>query len=77
MKYPGPPSRVLYPALLSISDESAALLNEMAHDMNISLDELLSGIAEDSVSGLTQSDRSSPPVPNSVSTQHLKDLLGN
>tara|TARA_Y100001968_G_scaffold134192_1_gene122454 strand:- start:741 stop:974 length:234 start_codon:yes stop_codon:yes gene_type:complete len=75
MKFPGSPSRVLFPALISITDESAALLNEMAHDMGISLDELLSGIAEDSVSGLGQLNLSSNEIPNSVSTQELKDLL--
>ena len=77
MKFPGPPSRVLFPALISITDESAALLNEMADDMNISLDELLSGIAEDSVSGLSQLYLSAKEVPDSVSTQQLKDLLDN
>ena len=69
--YPGPSSRVLFPALLSISDESAALLHEMAKDMNISLDELLSGIAEDSVSGLAHSLSVPKTVPNSISTQYL------
>ena len=72
---PGPSSRVLFPAILSISDESAALLQEMAKDMSISLDELLSGIAEDSVSGLAHGLSVRRTVPSSISTQYLKDLL--
>ncbi len=76
MRPANPQGRVLFPAILSLSDESAALLNEMAQDMSISLDELISGIAEDSVSGLSQTHTTiQRHFPDSVSTQHLKDLI--
>ena len=78
MKYPGPQERILYPALISLSQETAHLLQSMANDMGVSLDELLSGIAEDSVSGLQAIDVDLETyIPKSCSRNQLEQLLEN
>ena len=76
--FPGPAERVLFPAYLSVTQEAACLLAEMADDMGISVDELLSAIAEDSVSGLNFNKKlKNLEVPDSCSREHLIRLLNN
>ena len=53
MKYLDPSERVLFPVIISVRAETAQLLDEMASEMEISLDEALSAMAEDAVAGLS------------------------
>ena len=55
MKYLDPAEQVLVPVVLSLRGDSAALLSEMASEMELSLDELVSSITEDSLLGLAKS----------------------
>ena len=55
MKFLDPSEQILLPVCLSLRGHTFDLLTEMASEMNISVDELLSGIAEDSVIGLKRS----------------------
>ena len=54
MKFLDPSEQILLPVCLSLRGQTVGLLSEMASEMNVSVDELLSGIAEDSVIGLTK-----------------------
>ncbi len=47
--------RSLLPSILSLLHESEAILYEMASELNVSIDELISAIVEDSVLGLKYS----------------------
>tara|TARA_Y100001970_G_C13548410_1_gene515640 strand:+ start:216 stop:452 length:237 start_codon:yes stop_codon:yes gene_type:complete len=76
MKSSNPPEMVLFPAAISLSQESAYLLNYMANEMSVSLDELISSIAEDSVKEL-QSKKlvEDIHIPGSVSLDQLQKRL--
>tara|TARA_Y100001968_G_C19280881_1_gene679132 strand:- start:772 stop:1005 length:234 start_codon:yes stop_codon:yes gene_type:complete len=75
--YSGSSEGVVFPTLISMSRSSALLLKEMAEDMEISLDELISNIAEDSVADLgMRSDLNCLSVPDSFTRKQLLDLLG-
>ena len=53
MKYLEPSGeQSLIPLIISVRAETARLLSEMAREMGVSLDEVLSFIAEDAVIGL-------------------------
>ena len=54
MKFLDPSEQVLFPVFLSVRADTADLLMEMAKEMDISLDEVLSAIAEESVTGLSR-----------------------
>ena len=76
MKFPEASSRVQFPAIISISHETAFLLKNMADEMSVSLDELISGIAEDSVTGLQSSDLiNGVSIPDSSNTKDLQRYL--
>ena len=77
MKYLDPSEGVFFPALISVRAETAALLREMADEMGTSLDELLSAIAEDSVSDLAASRGflGDVIIPDSCSKKDLMQLL--
>ena len=68
--------RLEFPALISISEDSASLLSEMAKEMGVSLDELISGIAEDSVTGLLSGPAMvNQKVPDSITRNELEEYL--
>ena len=77
MKYLDPSESVLLPVVISVRAETASLLNLMADDMNASLDEVLSAIAEDSVSELNNSKYFSQDIeiPDACSTDYLKRFI--
>ena len=53
MKYLDPSAdQVLVPLIISVRADTAQLLSEMAKEMKVSIDEILSSIAEDAVIGL-------------------------
>ena len=52
MKHLDPSQDILLPAVLTVRADTADLLLEMASDMDVSLDELLSSLAEEAVGGL-------------------------
>jgi len=62
---------------LSLKDETLRLLIEMADDMGISIDDILSSIAEDSVIDLKrfQQDLGMIFIPDKCSTQDLINSL--
>ena len=62
---------------LSLKDETLRLLIEMADDMGISIDDILSSIAEDSVIDLKryQQDLSKIVIPDKCSKQDLINSL--
>tara|TARA_B100000700_G_C14729873_1_gene707842 strand:- start:3 stop:239 length:237 start_codon:yes stop_codon:yes gene_type:complete len=57
MKFLDPTERVLFPVIISVRAETAQLLKEMASEMEISLDEALSAMAEDAVVGLSSGNK--------------------
>ena len=77
MKYLDPSEQVLIPVTISIRPDTAGLLIEMANDMNISLDELISALAEDSVVGLStyQSLIDDVLIPDRCSKNDLKEAM--
>ncbi len=54
MKYLDPRERSLYHLIISLSGEAALVLQEMASEMDASIDELVSAILEDSVASLSK-----------------------
>ncbi len=77
MMYIDPTSGVLLPAVVSVSHDTARLLNEMAREMGVSLDELFSAFAEDAVIGLENGDEDvfSSHIPERISRESLLKLL--
>tara|TARA_Y100001968_G_C19211712_1_gene645083 strand:- start:331 stop:561 length:231 start_codon:yes stop_codon:yes gene_type:complete len=75
MKYLDPSSHVVLPTLLTVNTATADLLLELAADMGISLDELLSALAEDSVIALASSDFGDVTIPDRCSKQDLMDSI--
>ena len=57
MKSSDPAKQVLLPVIMSVRADTADLLFEMASDMDISLDEIISSLAEESVEGLSSQGR--------------------
>ncbi len=78
MKYLDPAERFLFPVILSVRADTAQLLKEMAMEMDSSIDELLSAIAEDSVCDLAgkYSFLEDVFIPDSCSTKDLLKMLG-
>ena len=77
MKYLDPSEFVLFPVMLSIRADTAMLLRDMASQMDTSLDELLSAIAEDSASELEGSSEflEDVVIPDGCSTEDLLRTL--
>ena len=63
---------------LSLRRDTIRLIAEMAHDMGISFDEVLSFLTEDSVIDLElDEDLKGIRIPNSCSIEELKDIMEN
>ena len=61
---------------LSLRRDTIRLISEMANDMGISIDEVLSFLAEDSVIDLEiDEDLKGIRIPNSCSLEELKDIM--
>ena len=75
MKYLDPSSHVVLPTLLTVRSATADLLLELADDMGISLDELLSVLAEDSVITLGNTSFGDVTIPDRCSKQDLMDSI--
>ena len=61
---------------LSLRRDTIRLISEMAHDMGISFDEVLSFLAEDSVIDLEiDEDLNEIKIPSSCSLEDLKDII--
>jgi len=61
---------------ISLRRDTLRLISEMANDMGISIDEVLSFLAEDSVIDLEiDEDLKGIRIPSSCSIQDLKDIL--
>ena len=61
---------------LSLRRDTLRLISEMAHDMGLSIDEVLSFLAEDSVIDLElDEDLKGIKIPTSCSFEDLKDIL--
>ncbi len=87
MNYLDPAERVLFPVIITVRADTAEMLDEMANEMEVSMDEVLSAIAEESVSDLGAS--SSTPstlaggraflgevlIPDRCSTEDLLNLM--
>ena len=68
---------VLLPVLISVSADTADLLIEMAYDLNSSLDDLVSVLAEDAVVGLSPSKDflDDVVIPDSFTREDLMNAL--
>ncbi len=77
MKFLDPDKQALLPALISVREDTAYLLCEMATELEVSLDELLSGLAEEAVLGLSKDSAAGKwtVIPDSCSTADLDKLL--
>ena len=83
MNYLDPAERVLFPVIITVRADTAELLDEMANEMELSMDEVLSAIAEESVSeiGASSSLGGGSPfldevlIPNRCSTEDLLKLI--
>ncbi len=73
MKSLDPGERIFLPLILSIRADTAECLSEMAIDMEITLDDLLSTIAEDSANCLKKKENflEDVHIPDKCSTQDL------
>ncbi len=73
MKFLDPAEQILLPVVLSIRADTASLLAEMATELDSSIDELLSSIAEDAVSGLSKEESflEDVVIPDRCSTEDL------
>ena len=61
---------------ISLRRDTLRLISEMANDMGISIDEVLSFLAEDSVIDLEiDEDLKEICIPNSCSIEELKDIM--
>ena len=77
MKSLDPADRVLVSVTLNVRVETAELLREMAQEMDLGIDDVLSAIAEDSIIGLTKKEDFLEDVyiPDSCSTNDLLRTL--
>ncbi len=77
MKYLDPAEQILFPVIISVRADTAELLREMADEMDTSMDEVLSAIAEDSVSDLSRSRTfvDDVVIPDRCSTDDLLKLF--
>ena len=77
MKYLDPADQLFLPVIVAVRGDTLQLLSSMADEMEISLDELFSALAEDSVTGLAKADSTFGEtfIPNSCSTEDLLKSL--
>ena len=77
MKYLDPSESILLPVVISVRADTANLLALMANEMNASLDEGLSAIAEDSVTELAEPERFSRDIviPDACSKEDLMRFI--
>tara|TARA_B100000029_G_C17525464_1_gene941504 strand:+ start:330 stop:566 length:237 start_codon:yes stop_codon:yes gene_type:complete len=77
MKFLDPSEHVLIPLTVSVRADTAQLLREMASEMGISMDELFSALAEDSVCDLPVAEPIIDDVfiPDRCSTLDLLQVL--
>ncbi len=77
MKFLDSAEQAFFPVVISVRAETAAFLYEMAAEMDISIDELVSGIAEDAVIGLAKPSVffEDIVIPDSCSTEDLLKVL--
>ncbi len=77
MKYIDPSESVFLPVIISVSADTAHVLTSMANEMDTSLDELLSAIAEDSAIEFSDDGAFSHDIaiPDSISTEDLLTFL--
>ena len=87
MNYLDPAERVLFPVIITVRADTAELLDEMANEMEVSMDEVLSAIAEESVNELGSSRYASSKlegvsdfldevlIPDRCSTEDLLKLM--
>ena len=77
MKYLDPAESVLFPVIISVRADTAEMLAEMANEMDVTMDEVLSAIAEDSVSELGMEERflEDVVIPDRCSTEDLIKYL--
>ena len=77
MKFLDPAEHILLPVVISVRADTAELLTEMAHEMDVSMDEVLSAIAEDSVCDLDKqaSFIGDVCIPDRVSRENLMKFL--
>ncbi len=78
MKYLDPEELVLVSFIASLKRGTALVLDEMAKDLGISIDELIGAIAEDAVTGLMSDSNvvEDVVIPERCSTEDLIRLLG-
>ena len=75
MKYLDPRSKVVMPAVLTLSPKSAKLLLQLADDMGVTFDELISCLAEDSVINLEEISFEDVTIPDMCSTEDLLNSI--
>ncbi len=77
MKFLDPSDRVLVSVTLNVRAETAELLEEMAREMELSIDDVLSAIAEDATIGSKKCDDFFEDIyiPDSCSTKDLLEAL--
>ena len=77
MKHLDPAEQILLPVIISVRADTAELLREMAHELESSMDEVLSAIAEDSVTELSHSTAfvNDVVIPDRCSTKDLLSLF--
>ena len=81
MNYLNPAERILFPVIISVRADTADVLREMANEMEVSMDEVLSAIAEESAYELgvemEQEDllERSVYIPDKCSTEDLLKLM--
>ena len=78
MKPVDPAEPILFPVVISVRADTANLLSEMASEMGVTIDEVLSALAEESVSGLASledpSSLTDVTIPEKCSTEDLLKL---
>ena len=78
MKPVDPAEHILFPVVISVRADTANLLSEMASEMGVTIDEVLSALAEESVSGLAcvndYSQLGEVNIPEKCSTEDLLKL---
>ena len=77
MNYLDPAERILFPVILTVRADTADLLREMAGEMDVTMDEMLSAIAEESVSELGGGNEllNDVFIPERCSTKDLLKLI--
>ncbi len=77
MMHLDPAKRVVLPVLVSLRSDVVHLLDELAIDMDLSIDELFSAIVEEAAFGLEKSSKFGEDIviPDQCSMKDLLDLI--